>query len=501
MKLFEVGVPPGIVRLGTELQSANRWYDCNLIRWIEGVLQPIGGWFKLNDEVKHIPAIVSGKARGAHTWRDNGNQPFMAIGTHTNLYLYTGLELYDITPVGLVPGREDTASFSGYGVGIYGRGTYGTIRVTTGATELAATWSMDNFGQNLLAIHSKDGRLMEWTGTPANKATPVVATTGTVPTGNRAIVVTEERFAMILGARSDPRRVEWSEKEDYTRWAISATTSAGFLNIQTNGVIRTGCKVRKQTLILTNLDAHVADYVGYPLFYGIQRAASGCGIIGANALCSSDDIAYWMGSGSFFKYDGAVQVVPCDVRDYVFSDMNVGQAEKVYGVRLHGLSEIVWFYPSKSSAENDRYVSYNTLGNTWSIGRVVRTCGEPMGVFPYPIYVDATGQLYAHEQGRDYEGDTPFIESGPVEMGDGSRVYDIVGIIPDERTAGQVQVKFRARYWPTSPETVHGPFLLSQPTSVRFSGREISIRCESTTPNADWRVGRFRFDHVLRGTR
>jgi len=501
MKLFEVGIPPGILRLGTELQSANRWWDCNLVRWNEGVLQPLGGWIGLYSNVTGLQMAVTGKARGAHAWRDNSNTPFLAIGTHTGLFLCTGVELFDITPVGLTPGRDDTRAFSGYGVGIYGRGLYGTPRQTAGATALATTWSMDNFGQTLLAVHSDDGRLMQWTGDPNIKALPVVATTGTVPTGNRLVLVTEERFCMLMGARSDPRRLEWSSAEDFTAWAISATTSAGFLTLQTPGVIRTACKVRKQNLILTNVDAHVANYVGYPAFYGLERVATGCGAISANCLESFDDTAYWMGHGSFHKYDGTVTHVLCAVNDYVFKDLNTAQQEKVYAVKIPGLDEIIWFYPSASSTECDRYVLYNHIADTWAIGSMARTCGEPKGAFPYPIYVSPDGKLWAHETGRDYGGDVPFIESGPVEMGDGSRVYDLLGIIPDEKTAGQVQVRFRSRYWPTGPETHHGPFLLSQPTSVRLSGREISIRAESTTPNADWRVGRFRFDHVLRGAR
>jgi len=501
MKLFEAGLPPGIVRLGTELQSAGRWFNSNLIRWNEGVLQPMGGFVALYSNVTSLQMQVTGKARAAHAWRDNSNTPFLAIGTHTGLYVCTGVELFDISPAGLVPGRDDTRAFQGYGVGIYGRGLYGTPRQTAGATALATTWSLDNFGQTLLAVQSDDGRLFQWTGDPNIDAVPVVATTGTVPINNKVVLVTEERFCMLMGARGDPRRIEWSSAEDYTAWAISATTSAGFLTLQTPGVVRTACKVRKQNLVLTNVDAHVLDYVGYPAFYGVQRVATGCGAISANCLESFDDNAYWMGQGSFYIYSGTVTHLPCAVGDYVFKDLNYAQMEKVYSVRLPGLDEIIWFYPSGSSTECDRYVLYNYGMDTWAIGTMPRTAGESKGVFPYPIYISPDGKLWAHETGRDFGGDVPFIESGPVEMGDASRVYSIVGIIPDEKVAGQVQARFRTRFWPTGPVTEHGPYALTrQPTSVRFSGREISVRVESAGAH-DWRLGRFRFDHVLRGGR
>lgn len=494
---LSLDIPPGVVRLGTEYQSAGRWYDSNLCRWVDGVLRPIGGWAALTGP-SLSSLVVSGAARGCHAWKVS-TAPYMVIGTHTNLYSYTGTDLFNITPAGLAAGRADSSTFGGYGIGPYGRGTYGTPRFTNNV-DLATTWQFDNFGDDLLAVNSDDGRLLRWQGNVLVAAAPVVASAGTVPTGNSGVVVTEERFAMLLGAGADPRRVAWPNQEDYTNWQVTATTQAGDYRISTPGRIRCGRRVRRGVLILTDLDAHLAQFVGRPGIYGFERVGTGCGIVSPHAVAVEDDFAVWMGQGSFYTFDGTVRPLPCAVRDYVFTDLNHGQLEKVFALRVPRNKEIWWFYPSAASSENNRYVAFNYTDNVWSIGALSRTTGVATGVWPNQVYVGSDGIVYQHEVGTLYDGATPYVESGPVELGDGSNVYRLTRLIPDERTQGQAQARFRTRLYPNGAPTSSGPFSLANPTSLRITGRQISVRIEGAT-GSDWRVGRWRFSAVPLGTR
>lgn len=487
-----------MARVATELQTAGRWYDGNLVRWVDGVLRTMGGWRALTGGAGPAQFALTGMCRGAHAWKNNSNVPFMVMGTHSKLYVYSGDQVYDITPAGLAAGRADTTSYLGYGVGGYGRGAYGTARIVAGATAYATTWAIDNFGADGLMINSDDGRLLKWDGVPANIATAVVATTGAVPTGNKSFLVTEERFCMVLGAGGDPRKVQWADEESYTAWLASATSKAGDQILQTVGTLRCAVKVRRQNLLLTDMDAHVGEYIGLPFVYAFKRVGTGCGVIGPRALEAADDAAYWMGTGGFFTYDGAVKPLHCDVGDYIFSDINRAQAEKVCAVRNPDFGEITWFYPSVSSLENDRYVTYNYRENVWYFGLWARTAGVSRGVFSSPVYIGADGAMYEHEVGTSYSGTTPYAESGPVEIGDGSRTYDLTSIVADERTLGQVTATFRARYYPTGTATTSGPYSLANPTSVRISGKQASVKVSGT---ADWRVGRFRFAYAMRGAR
>ena len=147
------------------------------------------------------------------------------------------------------------------------------------------------------------------------------------------MMVTEERFVFAFGANGDPRLVAWSDREDNNTWTPATTNEAGDIQIQTNGVILKGLRTRGQSLILTDQDAHSATYQGPPFVYGFERVGTSCGLIAANAAASVDAGVVWMGNRSFFIYSGgAVQPIPCDVADYVFSDLNNDQKSKIHAV-------------------------------------------------------------------------------------------------------------------------------------------------------------------------
>lgn len=515
MPRLELNLPPGVVRVGTELQTAGHWYDSDLVRWVDGVLQPIGGWRALTGGAGPTALVVTGAARGAHAWLDNSAAPLMAIGTHLKLYIYNGAALFDITPTSgygagpygsgsyglarpFVTGRADTTSYLGYGVGPYGRGVYGRARAVAGGTTRATTWALANFGQILLAVSSDDGRLLEWTNDTGIAATAVVASAGTVPMNNASLVVTDERFCVLLGAGGDPRKVAWSDSEDYTNWEITATTQAGEYILDTVGSLRCASKARKQTILHTDCDVHVMEYVEPPLVYGFRRVGEGCGIISPRAAGVGGDTVYWMSDGAFWTYGGNVRPLSCSVGDFVFGDINRSQKEKIHAEVLPEFTEIRWYYPSAASVEIDSYVAFNWSENVWSVGSLCRLCGVPKGVFQTPVMVDADGALHAHESGTSYGTSTPYARSGPVEIGDAGRTYTLNSMVPDEKTAGEVDVTFYGRIWPNGPEIERGPYSPANPTSIRVTGRQIAVKVEGT---ASWRIGRFRFDGAIKGAR
>ena len=146
MPLVPLDIPAGVYRNGTEYESKGRWFDTNLVRWREGRLEPVGGW----EQFDSTQSALDGKARGILTWRGNDSGKYMAIGTNTKLYASQGGQIYDITPTSFATGREDTIIGYGYGLGIYDTGDYGTERTTSVALD-ATTWSMDNWGEYLVA--------------------------------------------------------------------------------------------------------------------------------------------------------------------------------------------------------------------------------------------------------------------------------------------------------------------------------------------------------------
>lgn len=491
MPLIPLQIPPGVYRNGTEFQASNRWYDANLVRWTDGTMRPIGGW-------RTRDTVGSTAPRAALAWQDLSGDRRYAAGFHNALkvVLASGT-ITDISPTDLVAGDLTALVNTGYGGGFYGVATYGTPRADKGNYGEATTWALDNWGQHLVACSVADGRLLEWDLNVANNAAAIT----NAPTDNLSLIVTGERFLFALGAGGNPRKVQWCDREDNTVWTALATNEAGDIELQTSGQIMAGVRTRGQTLILTDQDAHAATYQGPPFVYGFERVGSACGAICRKAAVGVDEGVFWMGKRGFHLYSGgAVMDVPSDVADYVFGDMNVAQTSKIYGVSNQAFNEIWWFYPSAASTENDRYVAFNYSEKHWTIGAIIRTAAVDAGVFRNPIWFDASGVSHDHETGLSYDSADVFAESGPISLGAGDNVMAATMLIPDEKTQGDVTATFKTRFHPNDTQRTYGPYSMANPTSVRFTGRQIRMRVDGARL-ADWRVGIMRLNATTGGLR
>ena len=486
-------LPPGIYRNGTEYQAAGRWYDANLVRWYENTLRPMGGWRKRST------SQMTGLCRGFITWRANDAERWIAAGTQSKLYAMNEAgTLKDITPTGITAGIADATIKTGYGYGTYGSYAYGVARPDLGGLIPATTWSLDTWGEYLVACSSADGKLYEW---QLGFTTPTLAAAITnAPTGNKALLVTAERILFALGAGGNPRKVQWSDQEDNTVWTPLATNQAGDFELATVGTLIAGKRVKGVNLLFTDVDVHTAQYIGAPFVYGFDKAGSGCGLISAQAVAAIDTAAIWMSKSGFWTYDGYVKPLPSDVSDYVFSNMNFNQVSKVYAVHNSQFGEIWWYYPSSGSNENDSYVIYNYRENSWNIGSLARTAGTDAGVFTNPLLVSADGYIYEHEVGFAYDGASVYAESGPVQLGNGDNIMSVRQVVPDEQTLGEAVVSFKTRNYPTGAQSTFGPYTAANPTDVRFAARQVNVKVTGAVL-ADWRIGVMRLEAVAGGKR
>jgi len=495
MPLITLDIPAGVYKNGTDYQASNRWNDSNLVRWIDNAVRPVGGWSQ-----KSATATAS-ICRSMYAWSDNSLDRYIAAATHEKLYIYDqeGAQ-YDITPAGYSTGRESAVANTGYGALNYGEDAYGTERNDSTQTLPATTWSLDNWGEYLVGCATEDGKLYEW---QLDLVGPTAAAViSNAPTNCRGLLVTEERFLMALGAGGNPRKLQWSDREDNTTWTPADTNEAGDIELQTDGYIQCGLRARDQAVILTTTDAHTATYIGPPFVYSIQRVGTGCGVISPKAAVTFSGGVVWMGRQNFFVYSGGqVQKLPSEVYDHVFADINRDYATHVFALQNSRFSEAWFFYPSANSTENDRYVAWNYDTNTWTIGTLVRTAGIDQGAFINPIWADPSDKhLYEHEVGWTHTGYDVYIESGPISIGNGDQVAVATELIPDENTQGSVEATFKTRFHPNDTERTYGAYTLANPSPVRFTGRQIRMRLEGTD-NTDWRVGRMRLDIAGGGRR
>ena len=492
MALIPLEIQPGVYRNGTDLQSQNRWRDANLVRWSDGTMGPVGGW-----RVKSL-AASSSKVRGLIAWTSNSNDKYFAAGSYDKLYAYTlsGTQ-YDITPVGYTSGREDSTTFTGYGGSPYGEGYYGTEREEISGSLEATTWSLDNWGEYLVACSNADGKLYEWQLNTASDA----AVIANAPVNCLGLAVTEERFIFALGADGDPRKVAWCDQEDNTVWTPASTNQAGSQILQTVGQAMAAIRTTGQTLVLTDVDAHRAQYIGPPFVHQFERIGTACGLIARKAVAATDAGVFWMGARGFFAFDGSsVRELNCEVFDHVFNDINTAQISKSWAVANGQNGEVWWFYCSADSTEINRYVAFDYKEGHWLIGELDRTSGVDRGVFRTPIWADASGDLYDHETGFNYNGSEVFAESGPANFGDGEFLFNAKKLIPDELTQGDVELTFKTRNYPNGAETSHGPYTMANPTSVRFTGRQARMRVSAVEPT-NWRFGIPRLEVSQAGRR
>ena len=488
-----IKLPPGIYRNGTEYQSAGRWFDANLVRWYENTLRPMGGWRKRST------TQLTGLCRGFLSWRDNSATRWVGLGTQSKLYaMNESGTIKEITPTSFTAGIADAIVKTGYGYSDYGKFAYGVSRPDLGAVTPATTWSMDTWGEYLVACSNSDGKLYEW---QLGFTTPTLAAVITnAPTSNKAVLVTAERIMFALGAGGNPRKVQWCDQENNTVWTPAGDNQAGDYELATPGTLIAGKRVKGINLLFTDVDVHTAQYVGAPFVYGFEKAGSGCGLISAQSVAAIDTAAIWMSKSGFWIYDGYAKPLPCDVSDYVFNNINFNQASKVYAVHNSKFGEIWWYYPSSSSNENDSYVTYNYRENHWNIGLLARTAGTDAGVFTNPMAVSTDSYIYEHEVGFAYDSASVYAESGPVQLGNGDNIMSVRQVVPDEQTLGEAVVSFKTRNYPTGTQSTFGPYTAANPTSVRFSGRQVNVKVTGAVL-ADWRIGVMRLEATPSGKR
>lgn len=500
--LVPVNLPPGLYRNGTKLDASGRWYDGNLVRWVEGRPRPVGGWQRLEDgdgvplaeiATTTLPAPQPDIHRTAFAYRTSDGDVTLVFGSAKSVWA-----VIKNASDQWVRSTPATASALTLGFRVAGTDSF-TLELIP-----ADTWSFDNFGNTLVGVLTSDGRLMQRAGTGSS----LTAVSG-APTGNKAVVVTPERFVVLLGAGGDVRKVQWADQESISTWTPTAENQAGDFTLQTNGQLMCGARSKSQTLLWTDTDLWSMNYIGGELVYGFQQEGDNCGIISRNAKVVVDTQAYWMGRDNFYRYDGFVQPIPCDVRDYVFGTFSRIQASQIWAMSLAQFGEVWWFYCSNDDAEKpDRYVAFNYRDHYWHFGELERTCGFDAGLMQTPIMVgvdpeDANqptlAHIFEHETGTDRRDEVPYLESGPITL-DKDRVMRIQRVVPDVSALGDAELSIYTSMYPTQSETLHGPYSLANPTDVRLSAKHIRLRVEEAT-ETDWRLGTLQLGVLPQGRR
>lgn len=436
------------------------------------------------------------------------------VATSTATSVGTVVIQYDISC-----GLESDGPLYGYGTGTYGSGTYGTARTTSDFVGIARHWSLDNWGEDLMA--SPNGEtLYVWkrvTG-PDSRATAVPGAPANI---EKMIVGPDDRHVLAIGTnlvstgQHDKMFTRWCKGDDYTVWISSASNDAGSKRLDLGSRLITAVKTNNGILIFSDRGLYFASLVGGTDVYQIAPRGATVEIISPEAAIDIDGVVYFMAFGDFYMWNGTLQVMPCDIHTKVFGTqknpkLNKNSASKTHVRRVSEFNEIHWSYPSLLAEENDSTAIYNYAEKCWYFSSIPREAGRSSSPSldrqPYGFY---NNRFWIHELGTDGDDGDGFVEplhaqlySSQQDVAEGSAEVRISKLIPDfDELDAMVDVYVEGKERPQSPVTKsRGPYIVWDDTErvcpdIRV--RQVALRIDSNDLGAAWRMGTWRANATL----
>lgn len=428
-------------------------------------------------------------------------------------------------------GPEINEPYSGWGAGAWGASGWGVGSSTTSEARL---WSESNFGEDLI-FNPRYGGIYYWDssgGVSGNRAVSLSSMPGAsdVPTAAHVVTVSDvSRFVMAFGCNDygqtqmDNLLIRWSDQEDPTNWTPAPTNQAGSIRLSHGSEIIAVMQARQEILVWTNTSLYSLQYVGAPIVWQATLVGDNISCPSPNGVAYAGATMYWIGTDKFYKYDGSVQTLNCDLRQFVFSDLNTGQPYQTFAGTNDGFSEVWWFYCSKGSTTVDKYVAYNYQENVWYYGTMARTAWLDSGLASFPTAATYNGRLVYHENGvDDYEYADPepipaYIESAEFDIEDGDRFGFIWRVLPDITFRGSTAEAPKATLTllpmkssgsgyndpqsvasSSSAAITRGAVVpietFTQQVNIRVRGRQMVIRVDSEDLGVAWQLGFPRID-------
>jgi len=426
---------------------------------------------------------------------------------------------------------------TGWGASTWGSGSWGTGSSTTISLRL---WSQSNFGQDLIFC-PRGGGIYYWTYSSSISSPAVNISTlsgaSDVPTiANFVFVSDASRFVFAFGTNAlgtstqDPMLVRWSDQESVTMWTPAATNQAGDIRLSRGSQIISCVQNRQEIIVWTDTSVYSFQYVGTPGVWGSNIVGDNISIMSQNAAVLAAGTTYWMGIDKFYKYNGTTSTLRCDLREYIFSNINLNQSQQIFSGTNEGFNEVWWFYCSANSTTVDSYAIYNYQDDIWYYGQMARTAWIDSTELTYPIAATYSNTLVYHEYGlndnttgTDNAMDS-YIQSSEFDIQGGTNFAFINRILPDvtfrKSTASNPQVTMtliplqNSGSGYNSPQATGGTNIatvtrtatapIEQFTGqvfIRLRGRQLIFQIESNQLNIQWQIGTPRMEARIDGRR
>ena len=364
-----------------------------------------------------------------------------------------------------------------------------------------------------------------------------------VPSIQNVIFVSDNRFVFAFGCNDygssalNPMLIRWSNFENPTDWTPSVGSQAGSLTLSHGSEIVTVVQTRQEMVVFTDSAIYSLQYLGSPGVWGSQILGDNVSIIGPNAAVIASGRVYWMGVDKFYVYDGRVNTLNCDLRKYIYQDINLNQNQQVFCSTNEGFNEVWWFYCSENSTTIDKYVIYNYVENdgkggigVWYHGSLARTAWLDSGLRNYPIAATYSYNLVEHEVGVDNNETgsvvpiAASIASSEFDIDDGDKFGFVWRMLPDVSFDGStadspsavmtlIPMQNSGSGYNTPQSVAGSSFATVTRTAtvpieqftgqvyIRVRGRQMIMKMESTGLGVQWQLGYPRFDIKVDGRR
>jgi hypothetical protein len=423
----------------------------------------------------------------------------------------------------------------GWGSGAWGAGPWGT---GGGASAVPIRlWSQANFGENLIFGY-RGGPIYYWDnttglGTRGVLASGIIGSSDVPVVQNFLLVSDASRFVFAFGANDygfvtqNPMLIRWSAQESVTNWTPAATNQAGSLLLSHGSKIVTAIQTRQEIVVLTDSSVYSLQYQGLPVVWSSQLLGDNISIASPNAAAVASSVVYWMGVDKFYKYDGRVQTLRCDLRKFIFNDINLEQSDQFFAGTNEGFNEVWFFYCSADSTEIDRYAVFNYFENNgegvWYYGTLARTAWLDSGLRTNPMAATAVNNIVYHELGNDDNTTATslpinsVIETAEFDIDDGDHFGFVWRILPDitfdGSDAASPQVTMTLIPMQNSGSGYNDPISLGGNSTanvvrsaevpieqftgqvyVRVRGRQMIMKVENNQLGCAWQLGSPRID-------
>ena len=516
--LLPIRLEPGLVSLESPYAAKGRFivdptsFTGN-VRFYQGRPEKAGGFLPFS-------ASLDSAARDSHAWAALDGTQYLAWGTANKLWLSTGGALYDITPAGMPP-LGSSANQTGFGQLGFGQYWFGGSSASARIGVKSQMWTLGNWGEDLIACYW-GGPLYRWV--KANGTATAAITVTAAPAGMLTFFVSErDRHLVLLGA-SDPGKtiiadgggpmtMAWSNTNDLATWIPSiGNNEAGNIRFEIGSTILATVGTQIGQLILTDGASYIARFAGLPYVFTTSKVSEGHDApLGPRAIISKDGIGYWMGQDHVHAFDGMVRTLTCPVRDVVFKNIDGANAFRVCAGLNRKFGEVTFFYPDVRDGTGDNSRSVSNAADGWWLGNYGRTSWLDENVTTtLPIACGPDGKLYLHETGIDAAGVAlPWsLETGAVEIGNGDQFMHVRKLLPDyQRIAGQHSVMIETYSYPMpaagefdigTARTVTGS---TYRISVRGRGRHMRLKWLGSSIGSDFRLGQWRAQATVHGSR